>query len=428
MPVPILVDAMAAKLVGDYLVSGKLLSYSYFVALLAVLLTLLKKLRCPWSLAMGLCAGLVVAETGLAASMNTHSEGLPVVLQIAAVGLILHRRERVATVGSAALASLAFVTKLTAVWAPTAIFLWLLRENQQRLRQFLAAYIVFMAAFVGTFAAMSGGRLFQIFDLSLAGITGRGGVPGIGLFIRAPYRFFLEAIPAALAGWALVPLVVGAAWWAFRERKMSIWVLSLGSYLAVLMVVFADWGTGWNQLLDLVVLCILVVGEWSGCVAKSPRLQPLLIGLLAVTVLWTNITGVAFLLGPEVQKSRDPAFLSTVTPQPLAGRASASTRLLSQDPYVPISVDQRPVVLDPWMLITVGQRDPSAVHQLVRRILNQEFDLVVLNTPLEDPSQAWRFKQSVFGESVADALSAKYVRSQRLSSYYVYTPAPTPGP
>ena len=77
MPVPILVDAMAAKLVGDYLVSGKLLSYSYFVALLAVLLTLLKKLRCPWSLAMGLCAGLLVAETGLAASMNTHSEGLP---------------------------------------------------------------------------------------------------------------------------------------------------------------------------------------------------------------------------------------------------------------------------------------------------------------------------------------------------------------
>jgi hypothetical protein len=80
------------------------------------------------------------------------------------------------------------------------------------------------------------------------------------------------------------------------------------------------------------------------------------------------------------------------------------------------------------MLITIGQRDPLAVHELVRRIEDHEFDLVVLDVPLEDPSEAWHFKQTVFGASVADALSAKYMRSQRLSSYYVYTPAPIPSP
>lgn len=422
MPLPIALDAAAARLTGDYLTSGKLVSYAYFLGLIALLVLLLKRLRCPWPLAIGLAAMVLVTETGLAASMDARSDALPLLLQLGAVGLILHRRRPAATVGAGALASLAFLAKLTSVWAPIAIVLWLLVRDRKRMFQFVLAYVAFSGALLALFAAASHGRMFgNVFGLSGAGIT------GVGPLIRAPYRFFHEAIPQAMAGWVLVPFVVAAVWWAVRERKLSIWALSLGCYLALLMVMLADRGVGWNQLIDLVVLAALVVGEGLSRVSENPRLKPVAVGLLAVTVLWVNITGLAFLFGPDIQKSRDPAFREAVNARPLAGLVNADTQVLAEDPYVAVSLDRAPVVLDPFMLITIGQRDPAAVQELVRRIQDHEFDLVVLRVRVDDPSMASWFEQEAFGSNVADALRANYVYDTWRSGYYLYKPGPAPG-
>lgn len=422
MPLPIVLDAAAERLTGDYLTSGKLLSYAYFVGLIGLLVLLLRRVRCPLPVAIGLAAMLLVTETGLAASMDARSDALPVLLQLGAVGLVLYQRRPAATVGAAALASLAFLAKLTSVWAPIAIVIWLLIHNRRRMIQFVSAFAAFSGVLLALFAVASGGRLFEnVFGLSRAGIT------GIGPLIRSPYRFFHEAIPQALAGWILVPFVVAAVWWAVRERKPSIWILSLASYLALLVVMLADRGVGWNQLIDLVVLAALVVGEGVGRVSENPRLKPLAAGLLAVTILWVNVTGLAFLIGPDIQKSRDPAFRETVTARPLAGLVNAETRLLAEDPYVSVSLDRAPVVLDPFMLITIGQRDPSAVQDLVSRIQDHEFDLVVLRVRVDDPSMASWFEDEAFGSSVADALRENYVYDTWTSGYYLYRPRSTPG-
>src|SRR4029453_15049633 len=189
-------------------------------------------------------------------------------------------------------------------------------------------------------------RLFEnVFGLSGAGLG------GVGPLLRSPYRFFHEAIPPAMAAWALVPLVAAGVWLMVHRRQISIWAVGLAGYVVVLLVMLADRGGGWNQLIDLVVLAILVVGELAGEASENPRLRPIA-ALIAVTVLWINITGLAFLFGPEIKKVRDPAFLATVTAQPLAGAGGAATRILTEDPYVPVSLDRRPVVLDPFMFIT----------------------------------------------------------------------------
>jgi hypothetical protein len=421
MPLPIVLDAAAARLTGDYLTGGKLLSYLSFLGLIGLLAFLLRRLRCPWPLAIGLAAMVLVTETGLAASMDARSDALPVLLQLGAVGLILHGERPAATVGAAALGSLAFLAKVTSVWAPIAIVLWLVIHNRKRMIQFVVAYVAFSGATLALFGAISHGRLFEnVFGLSGAGIS------GIGPLIRAPYRFFHEAIPQAMGGWVLVPLVVAAAWWAVRERKPSIWALSLGSYLVILMVMLADRGVGWNQLIDLVVLAALVVGEGLGRVSENPRLRPMAVGLLAVTILWVNITGLAFLFGPDIQKSRDPAYRETASARPLAGLVTAGTRILAEDPYVPVSLDRAPVVLDPFMLITIGQRDPSAVQDLVRRIEDRQFDLVVLRVRVDDPSMASWFVEEAFGSNVADALRANYVYDTWRAGYYLYKPGSVP--
>ncbi|MDP9235046.1 MAG: hypothetical protein M3P01_10935 [Actinomycetota bacterium] len=420
MPLPIVIDAAVARLTGDYLVAGKLLSYAFFLVLLSLLIVLLRKQRCPWALAVGLAGMLLVTETGFAASMDARSDALPVILQVGAVGLVLHRRGPAATVGGAALAALAFVAKVTAVWAPIAIGVWLLVENRRRLLQFAVAYVGFAGALLGAFALASGGRLFEnVFGLSGAGLT------GVGPLLRSPYRFFHEAIPQAIEAWALVPLVVASVWLMVRRRKLSIWALGLAGYLLVLMVMLADRGVGWNQLIDLVVLTILVVGELAGGASEVPRLRPVA-AFIAVTVLWLNITGLAFLFGPEIKKVRDPAFLATITAQPFAGSVDATTSVLAEDPYVSVSLDRRPVVLDPFMFITVAQRDPAALQDLLNRIRAHEFDLVVLRVSLEDPSMASWFEDEAFGSRVADALRANYGNETWVSGYYTYTPLPPP--
>jgi hypothetical protein len=420
MPLPIVIDALAARLAGNYLVAGKLLSYAYFVALLILLIMLLRKLRCSWPLAVGLAGMLLVTETGFAASMDARSDALPVLLQVGAVGLILHRRGPAATVGGAALSALALVAKLTALWAPIAIGVWLLVENRRRLVRFVVAYVGFSGALLGIFALVSHGRLFEnVFGLSGSGLG------GVGPLLRSPYRFFHEAIPQAMAAWALVPFVVAGVWLMVHRRKVSIWALGLAGYVVVLMVMLADRGVGWNQLIDLVVLAVLVVGELAGGASEDPRLRPLA-ALIAVTVRWVNITGLAFLFGPEIKKVRDPAFLATVTAQPLAGSVDSTTRILAEDPYVPVSLDRRAVVLDPFMFITIAQRDPTALQDLVSRIRAHEFDLVVLRVSLEDQSMAWWFENEAFGARVADALRANYVYKAWLGGYYTYTPMPTP--
>ena len=111
------------------------------------------------------------------------------------------------------------------------------------------------------------------------------------------------------------------------------------------------------------------------------------------------------------------------SPRPLAGRATATTPLLSEDPYRPVSLGQRPVVLDPFMLLRIGRRDPAAVQRLVDRIRAQEFALVALVVPLDPVDQRW-WSEIHFGRDVAEALAAAYEPSGSADGYFLYRPAP----
>src|SRR5207249_7731053 len=131
---------------------------------------------------------------------------------------------------------------------------------------------------------------------------------------------------------------------------------------------------------------------------------------LAVALLWVNVSAFASTIAPDAQRAvaglRDPA-LRGFKPQPLAGLATSTTRLLSEDPYVPISLGQRPVVLDPFMLLRIGRRYPAAVQALVDRIRARDFELVVLIEPLQPVDRSW-WTTLHFGPTVVEALAAAY--------------------
>jgi hypothetical protein len=186
--------------------------------------------------------------------------------------------------------------------------------------------------------------------------------------------------------------------------------------------VLSDIGTGGNQLLDIVVLSGIVVGCAAGHAPPEIRSIKLWRATLSAVVVWILVSALAVAVAPAVRDAvdtlRDP---SRFHPKPLAGIAGETTNLLSEDPYLPVSLGQDPVVLDPFMLPRIGRNDPDAVRALVERIDNRDFELVVLVEPLGNTD--W-WADYHFGPRVMAAIERSYALTERRQGYDIYRPRP----
>jgi hypothetical protein len=148
------------------------------------------------------------------------------------------------------------------------------------------------------------------------------------------------------------------------------------------------------------------------------------VAAMGLLVVWVAGGALVTNLGPDVLAAA-AAVRARGGPAvpPLAGWARRDTSLLSEDPFVPVALGQTPVVLDPFMLLRLEQRDPEAVADLAKRIDAREFDLVVLIVRLDDDEDWWRNYH--FGETVIEAIRRSYVPAGEADGYYLYKPSPT---
>lgn len=421
MPLPIVLHGLVARLTGDYVVSGKVLGYAVTLGLLVTMVALLRRVRCPVPYALILTALVLTTKTGLSATIDLRADVFPLLLQVLAVWIVSSTTRPAGTVAAAALAALAFISKLSAVWAPLAIVVWLLARDRKRLAWFSVAYVCLAGGLLLVFAGITQGRIFEnVFGLATTGVTGLRSV------VLSPYRFAHLMIEVATTAWAVFPIAGFAGWLALKERRGSIYLLSLLFALAVLLVVLTDVGTGWNQLIDMVVLSALVIGEFAartrtGWASPDRAAAGTVAVMLGLALLWVTLSGFVVTLVPDVQGAinGEPSYRK----DPLSGVADPRTTILSEDPYVPVSLGQVPVVLDAFMLLRLGEKQPDAILDLIRRIGAQEFDLVVLVVPLEPLDQSW-WSEEDFGPEVVKAISQAYVFAGRTQGYYVYRPRP----
>jgi hypothetical protein len=415
MPLPVLLHAAVSRLTGEYLVSGKLLAVATMLAVCIVMFAVLRRSACPVPIAAGLVGVVLTTQTGLLAVTGLRGDSLPLLLQLLAIAVAANSGSRRATWVSAALAALAVTAKLHAVWAPVAIVAWLWTSDRQRLRQFVAAYVGFSAVLLGTLTAVTGGRLLEnVFGLSAAGVNGPAAL------LTSPYRLLHLLVNEAPGTWLLLPFALALVGFALRRRSADPWQWALVAAFLVLLVVLTDIGTGGNQLLDIAVLSGIVVGGAAGHAPPGLRSVMLWRTALSIVIVWTLVSGMAVAVGPAVRDAvgtqRDP---SRYHAEPLASVADETTLLLSEDPYVPVSLDQDPVVLDPFMLPRIGRNHPAAVRALVDRIDDQNFELIVLVQPLDDST--W-WADYHFGTRVIAAVERSYMLSERVQGYDIYRP------
>ncbi len=423
MPLPILLNALAANVAGDPLVGVKLLAAVLMGTLLGLVVFILRRSSCPWPLAMGLAATVVATDTGLQAGTTIGGDLLPVVLQISALAVALGSGGRSPIIIAGILAGLAIASKLTGLWAFLAVSTWLATRRQwRRAVLFAAGCVGTAAALLGTVQLLTRGGLSEhLLTFSTAGVH------SWVSFLRGPNQILFNLLDHGWGTVVLIPLAaLGAMLWT-RWRSPSIFHIALGYSLLLLMVIYADVGTGFNQLLDLVVLTALAVGDLAGraSTARDPRTPPVIVLAVVVCVAWAAILGLVRTVGFDLRG----AVAATTSDAP-ATRAAImigkivrpQDQVLTEDPSIDVALHRRPVVMDPFMVMRLEQLHPEWVDPLVERIAERQFDLIVLVVPLEDRSFDYWWSDFHFGPRVADALRRAYQADGTAGRYFLYRP------
>lgn len=171
------------------------------------------------------------------------------------------------------------------------------------------------------------------------------------------------------------------------------------------------------------MLTLLVVGAFWAEVQPVSARTTVIGAVFALAVLWGVGASLLLELRPDVEqaiRARSDGASPRYDPHPLAGTIAASDGLLSEDPYIPVALGRRPVVLDAWMLQRLGRKHPGWISDLAARMEARQFDWIVLAYPLS--FRGW-YSEQHFGDEIAEAIRTGYRFDGRKDGYYLYAPA-----
>jgi hypothetical protein len=424
LPLPVLLNALASTIVGDPVTGGKLLALVLMLVLLVLVTTILRDLRCSWSLAGALAAIVVGTQVGLQAGTTIGGDLLPVVLQTAALGLVMRPRSLLTLVVAGGLAGLAIASKLTGLWAFFGITTWLLLQRKWS----QAATFGLVSVGTGTIVLGAvqlltvGGLVDHVRAFAVAGIHQS------WFLLRGPNRLLYNLLGSASGTVVMLPFAVLGAFLVARREDLSVIHLSLGYALLLLLVVYADIGTGSNQLLDLVVLVVLGAGHLAGQTAgpdgRNRMLTPLQVAV-AVAAIWAagldlvRTQGVDLRAAVAASKAEGPHERATNLIADLVGPGDD---VLAEDPSVYVALRRRPLLMDAFMLARLDRARPEWVDPLIARITDRQFDLVVLVVPLQDETLEFWWTDFHLGPRVAAALRRTYRADGQVGRFYLYRP------
>lgn len=425
MPLQIELHAGLARVTGDELLAGKLLALLIAAALVGILLyVLVHELAVPVWVSLLLVAALVASPLGVLTVTSIRGDALAVVLQLAALALFA-RGPRSYAVVAGLLCAAAVLAKLSALWAPAAIVACLLlRRDRARLLPFAAAFGVPLGVALGLVEAVTRGRFSDnVLGISAASAYG----PGEALR-TVPTKLFtlldIGADPLSL----LLPLALAGLVLAARGRALSPYHLAFVAAGVITVALLADPGTTYNHLLDLGALTVVLVGLLWAEHARAGSFAALAVPVVA---LWAATASYALGMHVEAKEAVSVAIgrsSASYPREPLAGRIRPDERLLSEEPWIPVSLDRLPTVVDPYALLRIAEEHPEWEAELVRRLDGGAFDHVVLRYDHVatdgriDLAAPWWHNQN-FGPTIVAAIARNYRFREAVEGYALYAPS-----
>jgi hypothetical protein len=423
MPLDFVLHAASARLTGEYLISGKVLTYTLTLVLCVQLWLSLRAVNCPRSIALASIGLLFLTECGYLATTTIRGDLLPVVCQLGAVLLVSSTITRMRIVVAALLCVLAILAKFSAVWALLAIAAYLVVHHRRYLPLYLGVAVASLGLALLACHWLSAGRMYQSFTaLSVAGVASKD-------VVLAPLVMIWKLGRGGLAVAYLVPALIVEAIGAVVQRRTTIFHYSLVACCCVTLGIYTDRGADYNHLLDLVVLAVLMSGSlWGGLRSLAQREEPIRLAL-CLALLWVLFTGslntLVFPVVGVVRSIREQKVDPHFTSPPLAALIKDDESVLSEDAWVELSRGRLPTVLDAFAVARLPDSHPEMTDPLVKRVEAREFAYVVLLQRLDAVTPAtdrYQWEDRAFGRRVVAAMRQNYRLHAEREGYVIYVP------
>ncbi len=423
---PIALHGELTRLTGNPVLAGSLVNGLGFALMIAATWWLLGVLGCRGGWRLLLAAAPIATGVGRTAAQSIRHDALPISLQLVALGLMLEAlaprsgtvdRRRAMLAGLCC--ALAVTAKLSAVWALLAIVLWVVWRQPSRraaLVPFASTFAgVIVVAFVAAQAWTRGRYLQNMRALAFGHEDALLGGP------RKLVDLLHASAPAAIV-WIGVATVLTLV--MVRRAQFELIAIAFACCALVTLDVLADRGAAANHLLDLVVLGAVVCGaavrgrqrEQNGFAAAAPDwLATGVICLVTAAVTIGLVAGADQIVGTMRNDGggQIAALRALVPPD--------ADRLLTDDPIIPALVPQRPVVADAFAFRRLAVAHPDWSRAVARRVQRHEFDVIVLQDPL-DASGSF-YGDVHFTHEIALAIGENYRFDRTVAGRYVYVPA-----
>ena len=405
-PLPIAMLAALGSLLGDDIAAGRLINLVSFGAAIAVAAFWMWRARVTPPVIVTLLLLAAATEASWHAMITIRSDALPAALQLAAVGLLALQRgrpTRAALIVSAALAGAAPAIKLTSLWALIAVLLSLAFQRQWREAGVVvrAALVSFGCLFMPFVIASRG---YVLTELRAASVSNEDPLWRIdrGLLNLSYYSSRNDVVTIGLLAAAAALVLL-----ALHQRRGNLLHLATALAFAQILIISADRGIGPNQLIDIVLLAVVLVGvEMSrGLRTLTDPTATELVALVAVLVLAVSGILLQWNHGPVVSALRGQEAPDAVR-DPLAALVTPGTPLLSEDPGLPAIRGERAVVGDAFMFRRLAAQRPAWSADLIRRVQAHEFGAIVLLK--ERGRGAYWYASIHFGTSVHSAILENY--------------------
>jgi hypothetical protein len=320
------------------------------------------------------------------------------------------RRELIA----AALFSCAFITKITCVYAPAAAALALFFAGRRWAAARVAAITAIGIVLVVTLVNVaSDGRAIESFRAcALAGSTLSTLLSPVAL-TRTLQLIGASHLLTVVFFLAVLTLVLSVR---ARQPLPALYFLTA---TAVTAVIFTSPGTTMtSHIVDAYVAAIILAT--ATIAAQTGPLRFVGTAALMIVAVWAaaqNVVLVAGMIEQGVVRERQEGARHLV-----AALRECGGSILAESPLIPILVNQRPVVLDPFAFRVVAVNNPDVVHDLTARLRRREFTCVVLDHDPTVPAGYRWYANVNFGESVRDTLLQFYQYDGMVGGEHFYRP------
>jgi hypothetical protein len=409
MPIVFCLQALIARLTGQYLLSAKISSALSFFLLLVAVFAAVRTVTRSSLIALAVAALLPAFRSMfLMGLLNVRGDLLPAALSVSGV-LLLSRRgpQRWSLPLAAVLFSAAFLAKFTAIAGCIASIICLVGWKRKVALLSMVLGISFTCLIVIQF--LSAGRF-------LVNLRHTGGTETHELVVAMFRPFYLTTMldPASL------PLFLGCCSLRFTEnlRHFKIWDWYFVLSVLEAYVVLTAPGTSFNHLVDLQAAGLIVLsqnlteregtstpsGSWS-----SNRLTFAGVGLIALCGIYTHAS-TWWQSIVDVDQYQTGSLIRAIP---------ASHKILTDDPSIPVLLGNRPVILDPFSFRLLSERGDIDAGALAQRVLNHEFSAIILSDRIDAPGQSL-YPRVFLGTRLTEAIRSSYHFAETVGKHHFF--------